>query len=105
MPVSVPFRITPSLGPGLRVSRATNHWDTISPNTGAQTPSYQLGTVVVGNDGRDYIYARATPAFAANARMDIADGTFLATANASGAWMAPVAVAAGDAFHARRFAQ
>lgn len=96
-----PFRTDPILGPGLKQTETQYHWDQISPSS--TTPSYPLGTIVSGNDGHDYVHAKATPALAANARVDINETTWLATANASGAWMAPVAVAAGAFFHARRF--
>lgn len=99
--ISTPYRITPELGPGLRTTSASYFWDTIRP-AGAD-PSFQLGTIVRGNDGHDYVHVRATPAFAANARVDVNETTWAATANASGAWMAPVAVAAGESFQARRF--
>lgn len=100
--VTTPFRTDPVLGPGLKQTETQYHWDQISPSS--TTPSYPLGTIVWGNDGHSYVHAKATPAFAANARMDINETTWLATANAAGAWMAPVAVAAGAFFHARRFA-
>lgn len=104
--VTSPFRTDPILGPGLRQTDTQYHWDTIAGKTiaGADVgPSYPLGTIVWGNDGHSYVHAKATPAFAANARMDINETTWAATANAAGAWMAPVAVAAGANFHARRF--
>lgn len=102
-----PFRTTPSLGPGLKTTELAYYWDQINGPTisgGVVAPSYQLGTVVTGNDGHDYVHVKGTPAFAANARMDVNETTWAATANASGAWMAPVATAAGAYFHARRFA-
>lgn len=99
--VTSPFSTTPILGPGLKQTETQYHWDQINPSITA--PSYPLGTVVTGNDGHDYVHAKATPAFAANARCDVSETTWLATANASGAWVAPVAVAAGAHFHAKRF--
>lgn len=97
-----PFRTDPILGPGLKQTETAYHWDQINPSVTA--PSYPLGTIVWGNDGHSYVHAKAGAAFAPNARMDINETTWAATANASGAWMAPVAVANGAFFHARRFA-
>jgi len=92
-----PFRITPSLGPDLTQTGEDYYWDTIAPNV--TEPSYQLGSVVVGNDGYHYIHVIADDDFAADAAVDVDMDTFEATAG--GDFVAPVAVAAGDAFHAR----
>ena len=92
-----PFRITPSLGPGLTQTGADYYWDTIAPDV--EEPSYQLGSVVVGNDGYSYIHAVAGANFAADAAVTVDMDTFEATAG--GDFVAPVAVASGDAFHAR----
>lgn len=99
-----PFRITPSLGPGLRQAETQFYWDTIGDPTGAGLPSYQLGSNVVGNDGHDYVFVKsgATP-LAADARVNLTEGTWLAAANASGTHAAPVAVPANAYFHARKF--
>jgi hypothetical protein len=97
-----PFRTSPVLGPGLKQTETAYHWDLVNPSV--TTPSYALGTVVTGNDGHDYVHVKATPAFAAAARCDVNETTWAATANASGAWVAPVAVAAGAYFQAKRFA-
>lgn len=100
-----PYNVTPNLGANFRDPEATYYWDTISPGIGAAltNASPELGTVFKGDDGHDYIHVKATPAFAADARADVADGTFAATANASGAWQAVVAVAAGENTWMRRF--
>ena len=102
--VTTPFRTDPILGSGLRQAETQYYWDSIGDPTNTKGPSYPLGTIVWGNDGHSYVHAKAGAAFAANARMDINEITWVATANASGAWMAPVAVANGANFHARRFA-
>lgn len=99
--VATPFRTTPVLGPGLKQTETAYHWDLINPSIVG--PSYQLGSTVKGNDGHDYVHVKATPAFAANARCDVNETTWAATANATGAWVAPVAVAAGAHFQAKRF--
>lgn len=97
-----PFRITPSLGPDLTQTGKDYYWDMIDPNV--SEPSYQLGSVVHGSDGHAYVHVKAAAALAANARVNIDESTWTATADASGTHMAPVAVAAGDAFHARAYA-
>lgn len=97
-----PFRITPSLGPGLRQTGVDYYWDSIAPNV--TTPSYQLGSKVVGNDGHEYVHVRnGGAALAANARVNIDETTWIATANGTGTHMAVVAVAANQPFHARQF--
>ena len=101
MPVE-PFRITPNLGPGLTQTGEDYYWDTINPNV--TEPSYQLGTRVVGNDGHEYVHVTAAGALAADARVNINETTWVATANGTGTHMAPVAVTAGEAFQARTFA-
>ena len=98
-----PFRITPSLGPDLHQTGAEYYWDGVTDPTGTGKPSYQLGSKVVGNDGHAYVHVTAAAALAADARVNINETTWVATANATGTHMAPVAVASGDAFHARQF--
>lgn len=101
-----PFRTTPTLGPGLRQTGADYHWDGIAGPTiagAAVAPSYQLGTKVIGNDGREFVHVTAAANLAANARVNINETTWVATANAEGTHMAPVAVLSGQAFQARKF--
>jgi len=98
-----PFRTTPVLGPGLRQTSADYHWDMISDPTGAGAPSYQPGTKVIGNDGREYVHVTAAAGLAADARVNINESTWVATADAAGTHQAPVAVASGEAFQARKF--
>ena len=99
-----PYRITPTLGPGLRQTDTQFHWDTIGDAAGTGGPSYALGTKVIGNDGHEFVFVRnGAAALAADARVNLTEGTWLATANASGTHQAPVAVAANAYFHARKF--
>lgn len=103
---TTPFRITPNLGPDLTQTQPEYYWDEVGqPHglTGNPTPSYQLGVTVNGNDGKAYIHVTAAAALAANARVNINRTTWVATANASGTHVAPVAVAADDAFQAGEY--
>ncbi|MDI9407813.1 MAG: hypothetical protein QM523_01040 [Candidatus Pacebacteria bacterium] len=100
--VAVPYNITPTLGADFRDPETANYWDLIDPSR-ASNPSPQLGTMLQGNNGFDYVYGKATPAFAALARADLNTTTWAFTANASGAWEFPVAVAAGENAWAKRF--
>lgn len=101
MPVKTPFRITPSLGPALTQTSPDYYWDDLSPDV--TVPSYQPGSKVVGNDGHEYVHVRAGAALALNARVNINETTWDATADAAGTHMAPVAVANGSWFQARKF--
>lgn len=97
------FRITPSLGPGLEDIGSPFYWDTNFPDT----PSYPLGTRVVGSDGHDYVLVEAGGTIAASTAVTIAAGTtWIATANTGGEFEVPAeltdGVVAGDFFHARR---
>lgn len=97
-----PFNITPTLGADFRDPELTFYWDLIDPSR-ATNPTPALGTMLQGNDGFDYVLAKATPAFAAAARADLNTTTWAATANASGAWQTVVANAAGENCWLRRF--
>lgn len=99
--VTTPFRITPNLGPGLTQTEPDYYWDTINPNV--TEPSYQLGTKVFGNDGHEFVHVTAAAGLTADDRVNINETTWVATANVSGTHMAPVDVASGDAFQARKF--
>ena len=100
--VETPFRITPSLGPDLHQTAAEFYWDTISTSG---TPSHPLGTKVIGNDGHEYVYVEAAAQFAADAGLSINETTWAASADGSDpVWEAPVAVASGAYFWARRVA-
>lgn len=104
MAAQTPFRITPSLGPDLWQVGAPYYWDLIAANP--VNPSYQLGSVVVGNDGHEYVHVKnGTTALAANARINLTEATWTAAADVAGTHVGPaVAVPAGAFFHARRFA-
>lgn len=104
--VTTPYNITPSLGANFNDPEPSYYWDSIgNPNnlTALGGPSPQLGTMFQGNDGKDYVHAKATPAFAALARADLNETTWALTANAAGAWQVVPAVAAGEYVWARRF--
>jgi hypothetical protein len=103
--VDTPFNITPNLGANFRDPEIQYYWDTIGnpANVSTTGPSPQLGTMFQGNDGRDYVHAKASVAFAANARADLNETTWALTANAAGAWQAPVAVAINENVWMRRF--
>lgn len=96
--VTTPFRTTPNLGPALTETSAENYWDLIGFDV--EEPSYQLGTVVTGNDGAFYKYVEAHAAIAADGAIAVADGATVSSAGTG--YTAPVAVAIGDAFHARQ---
>lgn len=103
---TTPFRITPNLGPDLTQTQPEYYWDEVGqPHglAGKPTPSYQLGVTVNGNDGKAYIHVTAAAALTAGARVNINRTTWVATANASGTHVAPVAVASGDAFQAGEY--
>ncbi|WP_353144711.1 hypothetical protein, partial [Paracoccus sp. (in: a-proteobacteria)] len=64
---------------------------------------YQLGSKVIGNDGHEYVHVTAAADLTADARVNIDEATWVATANGSGTHQAVVAVASGDAFQARKY--
>lgn len=103
--VTTPFNVRPNLGANFNDPEIQYYWDQIGnpTNDPARGASPQLGVVYMGNDGHDYVHAKATPAFAANARADLNETTWAATANASGAWQAVVATAAGEYVWLKRF--
>lgn len=102
-----PFRITPSLGPGL-TSVGPNYWDGISFKPGAATTdpdSYQIGSKVVGSDGHDYLYVKAGGTIAAGAQVAISTD-FVATTGGTSGYYVPSeitgGVKSGQAFHVRK---
>ena len=98
-----PYRITPSLGPDLWQTEAQFYWDTIGDPGNARGPSPELGSSVIGNDGAEYILVKAGAAFAANDGLSINQTTWVASADATTpVFVAPVAVASGAYFWARR---
>ncbi len=101
--VTTPFRTTPILGPDVWQTATQFYWDTIGDPTGAGAPSPQLGTVVNGSDGAEYILVEAGAAFSAEDGVSINQSTWVASADASSpVFEAPVAVASGAYFWARR---
>ena len=96
------FRVTPSLGPDIE-QVGPFYFDAAkgTDRTGAAPDSsYQLGSRVSTNIGRDAVMAvnGGTP-LAADARLNL-DANFVATANGSGTYYTEVAVPAGARFHA-----
>lgn len=103
MAATTPFRTTPTLGPDLWQTADQFYWDTIADPLNSRGPSYQLGTTVVGNDGAEYTLVQAGAAFDADDGLSINQTTWAATADATApVYEAPVAVASGEYFHARR---
>lgn len=104
--VTSPFRTTPILGPDLHQTEAEFYYDTITGPTitGATVgPSPELGTVVNGNDGAEYIFVQAGAAFAEDDGLSINQTTWEATADATApVFEAPVDVADEAYFWARR---
>ena len=98
-----PYRITPNLGPDLTQTGKDYYWKDLAHDAADGGVSYQLGSKVIGNDGHEYVHVTAAGALAKDARVNINESTWVATANVSGTHMAPVAVAGGDAFHARKY--
>jgi hypothetical protein len=94
----MPYRITPTLGPDVEQHEEKYYWDLNSKGT-----SYALGTVVKGSDGHDYIHVKAEADLAKDDEVEINETTFVAKAGAGG-FKAPVAVKAGEHFHAKRTA-
>lgn len=77
------FSITPSLGANLNFVGALPYYDS---NNGIVSP--QLGAVVKGNDGHDYIWARASAAIASAAVVILTEPA-MTMATGAGAWTAP----------------
>lgn len=101
-----PFRTTPLLGADLWQTDSQFYWDMITGVTiaGATVgPSPQLGTVVNGNDGAEYIFVQAAGDLDADEGVSINQSTWVATADASSpVFEAPVAVLEDAYFWARR---
>lgn len=111
MAATTPFRITPSLGPDLWQISSEFYWDTISVpvgSTAAKVPSYQLGSVVVGQDGHDYKFVQTVGSIASGAAVILTEPA-QTVATGAGAWTAPVtpgavAIPAGSFIHVRKTA-
>lgn len=101
-----PFRTTPILGPDVWQTEAQFYWDMIGNPTNAATlggPSPQLGTIVNGSDGAEYIFCQAAGDLDADEGVSINQSTWVATADASSpVFEAPVAVLEDAYFWARR---
>lgn len=95
-----PFRITPSLGPGIRDSELQQYWDGVTDTAGTGKPSYQPGSKVTGSDGHEYVYVKAAANIAADTAVTINETTWVATAGA-GTYKTLLAVLANEWFHAR----
>lgn len=100
-----PFRITPSLGPDLW-QVGPYYFDMI---TAPDVPSYQLGSMVVGNDGHEYIHVIAGGTIASGAQVTAPAGPDWEVTTGTGGYTAPVtegavAITEGQPFHARRTA-
>lgn len=102
MAVEEPFRITPSLGPDLWQSETQFHWDMIGDPKGTGEASYQPGSVVVGNDGHEYVFVKAGANIAAGGDVGITESTWTTTTGTT--HEAPRAVVSGEWFHARKIA-
>lgn len=92
------YRITPSLGPDLEQHALQNYWD-----LGYTTPTYALGSKVIGSDGHEYVYVKAAGNInTAATAVTINEATWVATAGA-GDYETPVdSILANEFFHARK---
>lgn len=89
------FRITPSLGPDVD-QQGPLYYD-----NGAPGISYQPGSRVTDNEGRERIWVQASAAIAANTQVGINASTFQATSGGTSGWYTVAAVPSGAWFHAR----
>lgn len=110
---SVPFRVTPQLGPQLSdVFTGLPYWDTsLGVGTSiAGTPSYKLGDSEMGDDGREYYWVQASADIAATAttgtQVVITVPAYTAATGAGG-FYTPVntAITNGQYFHVSRGAK
>lgn len=102
--MAYPFRITPSLGPDLTQKFAPGAF---YDGNAASSPSYQIGSVVRGADGGEYIWAVATGNIAATAttgtEVTLTPSTKSIATGAGGFYTPPgLAVATGECVHVRR---
>lgn len=114
---SVPFRTTPQLGPQLDdVFTGLPYWDTYHVTDGAtvvggiSSPSYKLGNVEQGDDGREYVWVRASADIAATATTGtqvVITVPAYTVATGSGGFYTPVntAIVSGQYFHVSRGAK
>lgn len=114
---STPFRTTPQLGPQLDdVFTGLPYWDAIGPLDGTTvvggptSPSYKLGNVEYGDDGREYIWVQASANIAATAttgtQVTITVPAYT-VATGAGGFYTPVntAITSGQYFHVSRGAK
>lgn len=109
---SVPFRTTPQLGPQLDdVFTGVPYWDMgINLLATDLEPSYQLGNVERGDDGREYIWVKASADIAATAttgtQVTLTVPAFT-VATGAGGFYTPVntAIVSGQYFHVSRGAK
>jgi len=73
------------IGPDLATANSSDI-RTVAQVTAGQQP-YKSGTVVIGNDGRKYIYGKTAGSIANAARVDFVFSTSLITAAAAGAYV------------------
>jgi len=114
---SVPFRSTPQLGPQLDdVFTGLPYWDLAGVYDGTtvvggiSSPSYKLGNTEFGDDGREYIWVRASADIAATAttgtQVTITVPAYT-VATGAGGFYTPVntAIVSGQYFHVSRGAK
>jgi hypothetical protein len=83
------FAITPSLGAPISINDgmvgATPYWDINYPTIS----SPQIGSIMKGSDGRDYVYAQASAAVASNVAVILTEPA-MTFATGAGAWVSPL---------------
>jgi hypothetical protein len=107
---SVPFRVTPQLGPQLSdVFAGLPYWDlTLGVGTSLSTgPSYKLGDVEMGDDGGEYFWVQASADIAATAttgtQVTLTFPAYTVATGAGGYYTKPnTAILNGQYFHVRR---
>lgn len=77
------FAITPSLGANINYVGGIPFYD-----VNKSVPSPQLGSVVKGSDGHDYVFAQASAAVASAAVVILTEPA-MTFATGAGAWTAP----------------
>lgn len=114
---SVPFRTTPQLGPQLDdVFTGLPYWDMTGVTdggtvvSGVTSPSYKLGNVEQGDDGREYVWVQASADIAATATTGtqvVITVPAYTVATGSGGFYTPVntAIVSGQYFHVSRGAK
>ncbi len=104
---SVPFRTEPQLGPQLSdVFTGLPYWDIGN----VSSPSYKLGDVEQGSDGREYVWVQASADIAATATTGtqvVITVPAYTVATGAGGFYTPVntAILTGQYFHVSRGAK